>query len=175
MTFVLANYLREIYGKAAAVQAIWMGFIGELIFLFATQLTLAVPPAPFWGDQSSFQTVYGSTPRIMLASVVAYVSAELTDVNVFHLVRRLTNGRHLWLRNNVGTIAGQTVDSILFYSIALYGVVPDIGALILTTLAVKAVIAVATTPAIYLARHIGNRHRRAAGLEDSEDLRAQPV
>lgn len=162
MTFVLANYLREIYGKAAAVQAIWMGFIGQLIFLFATQFTLATPSAPFWVNQGAFETVFSATPRLMLASVIAYVSAEMTDVNVYHFVRRLTNGRHLWLRNNVGTISGQAVDSVLFYSIAFYGIVPDLGLLILTTLAVKAVIAVASTPAIYLACHIGLKQQATA-------------
>lgn len=161
MTFVLANYLREIYGKQAAVQAIWMGFIGQLIFLFATQFTLATPSAPFWDNQGAFETVYNATPRLMLASVIAYVSAEMTDVNVYHFVRRLTNGRHLWLRNNVGTISGQAIDSVLFYSIAFYGIVPDLGMLILTTLAVKAVIAVASTPAIYFARYIGLKQQTA--------------
>ena len=132
-----------------------MGLIGEFIFLFATQFTLALPSAPFWTDQQAFQAVYGATPRIMLASVLAYFSAEFTDVNVYHVVHKWTDGRHLWLRNNVGTIAGQTVDSIIFYTIALYGLVPNIGVLILTTLAVKAVIAVLSTPAIYLVRHMG--------------------
>lgn len=155
MTFVIANYLREIYGKSAAVTAIWMGLIGELIFLFATQFTLALPSAPFWTDQHAFQAVYGATPRLMVASVLAYFSAEFTDVNVYHIVRNWTDGRHLWLRNNAGTIAGQAVDSVIFYTIALYGLVPNIGVLILTTLAVKAVIAVLSTPAIYFVRHMG--------------------
>jgi queuosine precursor transporter len=152
MTFVLANFLREVYGKVAAVQAIWMGFLGELIFLFATQFTLALPSAPFWTDQNAFQTVFGATPRLMIASVIAYVCAEFTDVNLFHWVREKTQGRHLWLRNNVGTIAGQTVDTFLFYTIALYGIVPNLGQLIATTLVVKAIIAVLSTPAIYFAR-----------------------
>lgn len=168
MTFVLANYLREIYGKAAAITAIWMGLVGELIFLFATQFTLAVPSAPFWADQSAFEAVYSATPRLMVASVLAYVCAELTDVNVYHLVRKWTNGRHLWLRNNTGTIAGQTVDSIIFYTIALYGLVPNIGVLILTTLAVKAVIAVASTPAIYFVRHVGLKQKEAGQLREDE-------
>ena len=167
MTFILANYLREIYGRSAAVTAIWMGLIGEFIFLFATQFTLALPSAPFWTDQQAFQAVYGATPRIMLASVLAYFSAEFTDVNVYHIVHKWTDGRHLWLRNNTGTIAGQTVDSVIFYTIALYGIVPNLGALILTTLAVKAVIAVASTPAIYLVRYLGLKQQRALDATQS--------
>lgn len=162
MTFTIANYLREIYGKSAAVQAIWMGFIGQLMFLIATQFTLAAPSAPFWADQAAFETVYGATPRLMLASVLAYVTAELTDVNVYHQVYKLTSGRHLWLRNNAGTIAGQTIDTLIFYTVALYGIVPNIGALIVTTLVVKVLIAICTTPAIYLVRHHGLKSKAAA-------------
>ena len=162
MTFMLANYLREVYGKSFAVQAIWMGFIGELLFLFATQFTLAVPAAPFWSNQGAFEAVYSMTPRLMAASVLAYVAAEFTDVNVFHAVRRLTGGRHLWLRNNVGTIGGQFVDSVIFYTIAFYGIVPNLVSLIVTTIIVKTVIAVVDTPAIYLVRYI------ALGKEKAE-------
>lgn len=167
ITFTIANYLREIYGKSAAVTAIWMGLIGELIFLFATQFTLALPSAPFWTDQNAFHTVYSATPRLMIASVLAYVSAEFTDVNVYHIVRRWTDGRHLWLRNNAGTIAGQTIDSVIFYTVALYGLVPNIGVLILTTLAVKAVIAVASTPVIYFVRYLGLKQMGAEAPAES--------
>jgi uncharacterized integral membrane protein (TIGR00697 family) len=157
MTFMLANYLREIYGKSFAVQAIWMGFFGELLFLFATQFTLAVPAAPFWSSQGAFEAVYSMTPRLMIASVLAYVAAEFTDVNIFHAVRRLTGGKQLWLRNNVGTIGGQVVDSVIFYTVAFYGIVPDLVGLIVTTVIVKAIIAVIGTPAIYFVRHVALR------------------
>lgn len=164
MTFMLANYLREIYGKPFAVQAIWMGFIGELLFLFATQFTLAVPSAPFWTSQAGFESVYSMTPRLMIASVLAYVAAEFTDVNIFHAIHRLTGGKHLWLRNNVGTIGGQVVDSVIFYTIAFYGIVPDLTALIIATVIVKAIIAVIDTPAIYFVRYVARRNQ-AAGEE----------
>lgn len=159
MTFMLANYLREIYGKEYAVRAIWMGLIGELLFVFATQFSLAAPSAPFWTNQAAFDAVYSITPRIFVASVLAYFSAEFTDVNVYHVVLRITKGRHLWLRNNVGTTAGQTVDSVIFYTIAFAGVVPNIFALIVTTLIVKWIIAVMTTPGIYFVRHLALRQR----------------
>jgi uncharacterized integral membrane protein (TIGR00697 family) len=166
MTFMLANYLREIFGKSFAIRAIWMGFIGELLFVFATQFALIAPSAPFWPNQAAFEAVYSITPRIFIASVLAYVSAEFTDVNVYHAILRLTGGRHLWLRNNVGTIVGQTVDSVIFYTIAFYGVVPDLFLLVITTLAVKAVIAVIDTPAIYFVRYLARL--RGAVLPGSE-------
>jgi queuosine precursor transporter len=173
MTFMLANYLREIFGKPFAVRAIWMGFIGELLFVFATQFSLVTPSAPFWQNQGAFEAVYSVTPRLFIASVLAYVSAEFTDVNVYHAIYRLTRGRHLWLRNNVGTIVGQVVDSILFYTIAFLGVVPNLLALIATTLAVKVVIAVVDTPAIYLVRYLAHLRGAAPDMhQGSEKLAA---
>lgn len=167
MTFMLANYLREIFGKGAAVQAIWMGLLGELLFVFATQFSLAAPSAPFWSNQAAFETVYSITPRIFLASVVAYISAEFTDVNIYHAVMRLTKGRHLWLRNNVGTITGQTVDSVIFYTVAFFGVIPDLITLIITTLVVKSAIAAIDTPAIYFVRHWA---RKQGDLKDEPGI-----
>ncbi len=162
MTFMLANYLREIFGKPYAVRAIWMGLIGELLFVFATQFTLITPSAPFWTNQAAFEAVYSVTPRLFVASVLAYVSAEFTDVNVYHAVLRLTKGRHLWLRNNVGTAVGQTVDSVIFYTIAFAGIVPNLVTLVLTTLMVKWIIALLDTPAIYFVRHLALRQRDVA-------------
>lgn len=157
MTFLLANYLREIFGKGFAIQAIWMGLIGEVLFVFATQFALAAPSAPFWLNQPAFDAVFGITPRIFVASVFAYLCAEFTDVHVYHALMRLTSGRHLWLRNNVGIILGQTVDSTIFYTVALYGVVPDLLALIITTCIVKYIIALANTPVLYGVRYIAKR------------------
>jgi uncharacterized integral membrane protein (TIGR00697 family) len=173
MTFMLANYLREIFGKPFAVRAIWMGFLGELLFVFATQFALAAPSAPFWSNQIAFETVYAITPRIFIASILAYVSAEFTDVNVYHAIFRLTNGRHLWLRNNIGTIVGQTVDSVIFYTIAFYGIVPDIVALVVTTLAVKAAIALVDTPAIYFVRYVARTQGAIVGEPQAVQARAR--
>jgi uncharacterized integral membrane protein (TIGR00697 family) len=137
MTFLLANYLRELFGKEFAVRAIWMGLIGELLFVFATQFSLAAPSAPFWNNQAAFEAVFSITPRIFVASVLAYVIAEFTDVNVFHALSGLTKGRHLWLRNSTGTVVGQTVDSVIFYTVAFYGVVPNLLMLIAVTCLIK--------------------------------------
>jgi uncharacterized integral membrane protein (TIGR00697 family) len=149
MTFLLANYLREIFGKSFAIRAIWMGLIGEFMFVFATQFALVAPSAPFWSNQAAFVAVYSITPRIFVASVLAYMCAEFSDVHVYHALSRLTKGRHLWLRNNIGTMVGQTIDSAIFYMVAFYGVVPNVFALIITTCIVKYVIAVADTPVFY--------------------------
>jgi uncharacterized integral membrane protein (TIGR00697 family) len=169
MTFLLANYLREIHGKPFAVRAIWMGLIGELLFVFATQFALFAPSAPFWSGQSAFETVFSITPRIFVASVVAYITAEFTDVYVYHALSKLTRGKHLWLRNNVGTIVGQTIDSTIFYTIAFWGVIPNLTMLIFTTCIVKYIMAVADTPVLYLVVYASRRRKGAVNDQDSPE------
>jgi queuosine precursor transporter len=173
MTFLLANYLREIFGKPFAIQAIWMGLIGEILFVFATQFALLAPSAPFWPNQSAFDAVFSITPRIFIASVLAYVCAEFTDVHVYHALSRLTKGHHLWLRNNVGTIVGQSIDSAIFYTVAFYGVVPNLFALIITTCIVKYIIAAADTPVLYFVVHWAREGKEAGAANDSKRLQAK--
>lgn len=164
MTFLLANFLREVHGKAAAVRAIWMGLLGELLFVFATQFALRAPSASFWSNQQAFEAVYSITPRIFIASVTAYMCAEFSDVHVYHLLAKLTKGRHLWLRNNVGTIVGQTIDSAIFYTVAFYGIVPDLVGLIVATCVVKYVVALADTPVFYVVVLVARRGGKAGGV-----------
>lgn len=171
MTFLLASYLREIFGKTQAIRAIWMGLIGECLFVFATQFALASPSAPFWTQQEAFTTVFSITPRIFVASVSAYLCAEFTDVHVYHALLRATGGRALWLRNNVGTITGQVVDSVIFYTVAFYGIVPDLVPLTTTTVLVKAVVALADTPIFYAVRYVASRQKKGA---NHDQLIAEP-
>ena len=168
MTFLMANFLREIYGKSAAIVAIQGGFIGSFIFVFATQFAIIVPGAEFWQNQTPFEIVFGIAPRIFLASITAFVIAELADVYVYQFLMNRTSGRHLWLRNNVGTITGQTLDTIIFYTIAFYGIVPNLIWLILGTILIKILISLATTPAIYLARHIALRGEKTYAVVDPD-------
>lgn len=169
MTFLITDFLGEVHGQKAAIRAIWMGLVGQLLFVFATQMTLLMPSAPFWSGQESFEAVYSVAPRLFLASVTAYVCAQFVDVFIYHALMNYTKRRHLWLRNNAGTMIAQTVDSVIFYTIAFYGVVPNVVELIITTCLVKYVIALADTPAIYLLRHavIGEERKVGSG-KDSE-------
>jgi uncharacterized integral membrane protein (TIGR00697 family) len=124
ISYVFGDVLTEVYGYARARKVVWAGF-GALIFAsFMTWAVLAFPPAPGWEHQAAFQTVFGATPRIVLASLVAYFCGEFTNSFVLAKMKLLTSGRLLWMRTIGSTIAGEAVDSLIFYPLAFVGIWP---------------------------------------------------
>jgi queuosine precursor transporter len=122
ISYVFGDVLTEVYGYARARKVVWAGF-GALIFAsFMTWAVLAFPPAPGWPHQAAFQTVFGSTPRIVLASLVAYFCGEFTNSFVLAKMKVRTGGRFLWMRTIGSTIAGEAVDSLIFYPLAFVGI-----------------------------------------------------
>jgi uncharacterized integral membrane protein (TIGR00697 family) len=122
ISYVFGDVLTEVYGYARARKVVWAGF-GALIFAsFMTWAVLAFPPAPGWPHQAAFQTVFGSTPRIVVASLIAYFCGEFCNSYVLAKMKLLTRGRFLWMRTIGSTIAGEAVDSLIFYPLAFLGV-----------------------------------------------------
>ena len=116
--------------------------------MLAVKIAIAWPPAPFWTGQAAFQTTLQLTERIVLGSLVAYVVSQNWDVRVFHKLKEMTDGRHLWLRNNVSTMTSQALDTVIFITIAFYGVLPVVP-MIIGQYIVKLLIAALDTPFIY--------------------------
>ena len=124
ISYVFGDVLTEVYGYARARKVVWAGF-GALIFAsFMSWAVLAFPPAPGWPHQAAFETVFGGTPRIVFASLVAYFSGEFCNSYVLAKMKLLTNGRFLWMRTIGSTIAGEAVDSAIFYPLAFLGLWP---------------------------------------------------
>ena len=122
ISYVFGDILTEVYGYARARKVVWAGF-GALLFASAmSAIVLAFPPADGWPHQAAFETVFGGTPRIALASLVAYFSGELTNSFVLAKMKVKTEGRFLWARTIGSTIAGEAVDSLIFYPLAFLGV-----------------------------------------------------
>jgi len=122
ISYVFGDILTEVYGYARARKVVWAGF-GALLFASAmSAIVLAFPPAPGWPHQQAFETVFGGTPRIALASLIAYFSGELTNSFVLAKMKVKTEGRFLWARTIGSTIAGEAVDSLIFYPLAFLGV-----------------------------------------------------
>ena len=114
----------------------------------STNSSVSWPAAPFWPNEAAFKSILGSTSRIIVASFTAYLISQLHDVWAFHFWRRKTRARHLWLRNNLSTMASQFIDSAIFINIAFYGVLP-VWPLIAGQWIVKMAIAVLDTPVVY--------------------------
>jgi uncharacterized integral membrane protein (TIGR00697 family) len=124
ISYVFGDVLTEVYGYARARKVVWAGFAALAFASFMSVVILAFPPAPDWGHQRAFDTVFGSTPRIVLASLVAYFSGEFCNSYVLAKMKLWTGGRLLFTRTIGSTIAGEAVDSLIFYPIAFYGTWP---------------------------------------------------
>jgi uncharacterized integral membrane protein (TIGR00697 family) len=122
LSYIFGDVLTEVYGYARARKVVWAGFAAMAFASVMSAVVLAFPPAPGWPHQAAFETVFGNTPRIVLASLVAYFCGEFTNSYVLARLKVRTEGRFLWLRTIGSTIAGEGVDSLIFYPLAFLGV-----------------------------------------------------
>lgn len=121
-SYIFGDVLTEVYGYAKTRRVVWAGF-AALAFASLMSITIvALPPAPDWGNQEAYTTIFGQTPRIALASLVAYWAGEFANSFVMARMKVMMNGRSLWMRTIGSTIVGQAVDSLIFYPVAFYGV-----------------------------------------------------
>lgn len=121
VSYVFGDILTEVYGYSRARKVIWCGF-GALAFAsLMASIVVALPPAPFWKNQEAYEIAFGSTWRIVLASMIAYFCGEFVNSLVLAKMKILTQGKHLWSRTIGSTIFGEAVDSALFYPLAFYG------------------------------------------------------
>jgi uncharacterized integral membrane protein (TIGR00697 family) len=122
ISYIFGDVLTEVYGYARARKVVWAGF-GAMIFAsFMSFVILRFPPAEGWPHQAAFETVFGGTPRIVMASLVAYFCGEFCNSFVLAKMKVRTDGRMLWLRTIGSTIVGEAVDSLIFYPLAFLGV-----------------------------------------------------
>ncbi|RPJ47950.1 MAG: VUT family protein [Betaproteobacteria bacterium] len=127
ISYVFGDILTEVYGYARARRVIWAGFAGLGFASLMTTIVVALPPAPFWPHQGAYEIAFGNTPRIVAASMLAYFCGEFVNSYVLAKMKLATRGRWLWTRTIGSTIAGEAVDSALFYPLAFYGagIIPD--------------------------------------------------
>lgn len=127
ISYVFGDILTEVYGYARARKVIWAGFAGLGFASLMSAVVVALPPASFWHHQSAYEIAFGATWRIVLASMTAYFCGEFVNSLVLAKMKIMTRGRWLWTRTIGSTIAGEAVDSILFYPLAFYGagIIPD--------------------------------------------------
>lgn len=154
-TFLITDIIGEIYGKEYSKKAVITGFFANIIAVIAILIAINWTPAPFLSNEflNSFNKILGFTPRIVLASMVAYLISQTHDVYAFHFWKRKTKGKHLWLRNNASTIVSQAIDTAVFITIAFYGLVANevLLSMIFGQYVLKVFIALFDTPFIYIA------------------------
>ena len=127
ISYVFGDILTEVYGYARSRRVIWSGFAALAFAALMAWVIVRLPPAPFWGNQPAYEIEFGSTWRIALASLIAFLCGEFVNSFVLAKMKIRTAGRWLWTRTIGSTIAGEGVDSALFYPLAFYGsgIIPD--------------------------------------------------
>lgn len=154
--FFATDILSEVYGKKAARRAVWLGFIGMILMTFWMQIGLKFIPDISDFSQSSLSTIFELMPRVAAGSMIAYVVSQHHDIFAFHFWKNKTKGRFLWLRNCASTMVSQAIDSLIFCTIALWGLF-DVNVwlqILATTYLLKWFVAVMDTPFLYLATRI---------------------
>ncbi|MEO1252216.1 MAG: queuosine precursor transporter [Pseudomonadota bacterium] len=151
LSYVLGDVLTEVYGYARARRVVWAGFAAVIFMAFMAWVVVAMPPAPGWAGQGAYEEVFGLTPRIVIASVIAFWAGELANAYVMARMKVWSGGKHLYQRTIGSTIVGQGVDSLLFYPIAFLGVwtPSQVVTVLITNYLLKVLWEAALTPVTY--------------------------
>jgi queuosine precursor transporter len=127
ISYVFGDILTEVYGYSRARRVIWAGFAALMFAAVMASVIVALPHAPNWPNQAAYEIAFGNTWRIALASMFAYFCGEFVNSYVLAKMKVATNGRYQGARFVGSTIAGEAVDSALFYPLAFYnsGIMPN--------------------------------------------------
>ncbi|WP_299551774.1 queuosine precursor transporter [Seonamhaeicola sp.] len=154
ITFLITDLISEIYGKKRANQVVVTGIFASffsLLIVSASSLVQATPWSPV--DNDMFDTVFGNTILAVLASMMAYLFAQFVDIQIYHFWKQLTQGRHLWLRNNFSTWFSQFVDTFTVLGLlCLFEIIAwdRFLGLLFSGFLFKVLVAAADTPFLYL-------------------------
>jgi len=150
LTFTLIDLINESMGKQGARKVILAAFIANILLAAYAQFTVLLPPASFYSGQEAYASVLGNTPRIVFASLTAYLISSLIDAEIFAFWRSRIRGPK-WARVLVSNAVSTWVDSVVFITFAFYGVMP-VWPLIKGQYVVKMAITLVSIPLIYLVR-----------------------
>lgn len=162
VTFLATDLVSELYGEKRAQFLVLVGFIMNIFLVLVVTIGFYAPADPGWfeaiassgepGKEHVFDYMYGYMIRGTIASMIAYLVAQFADVKIFHFWKRLTKGKHLWLRNNGSTMFSQIIDTVAVMTITFVGVLPTekIIELIIYGYLFKAFVALTDTPFFYL-------------------------
>jgi uncharacterized integral membrane protein (TIGR00697 family) len=150
LSYLLGDVLTEVYGIRAARRVIWLGFACNLLAVGAIQAAIHLPAADFWHEnEAAYEQILGTTWRLFLASLAAYVVGELANAYVLAAMKGATGGRWLWTRTIGSTIVGEGLDSAIFITIAFAGTSAALANPIVTTWLIKVGWETLATPLTY--------------------------
>ncbi|MBS1983387.1 MAG: queuosine precursor transporter [Bdellovibrionales bacterium] len=122
ISYFFGDILTEVYGYARTRRVVWAGFAAMAFASVMSWIVVKIPPAPHYPHQAALEAIFGGTPRIMAASLLAYFAGEFCNSLILAKLKVFTEGRHLWMRTIGSTMGGEFVDSMVFYPLAFYGI-----------------------------------------------------
>ena len=151
ITYIFADILTEVYGYAKARSVVWQVLIASVLAGLIYQLVVWLPPAVGFDANSAYSRVLGSVPRILVGGWIAVWVGGILNDYILAKMKIWTNGKHLWTRTIGSTITGELANTVLFYSIALYAVIPNglLFSSILSGWFLKVMVEVVFTPVTY--------------------------
>lgn len=174
--YFATDLLSERYGRAEANRAVMIGLVVSVIFIVMTSISLMYLPSSNPKTTEFAQTIHQATaslfnfsPRFVLGSLLAYYISQRFDVWIYHVIREKTQGRHLWLRNNLSTLLSQALDTLIYGIVVWWGVVDFVTAmqLALAKYLFKVIIALVDTPFLYWASSWKIAHQDWVGSKQS--------
>ena len=155
-TFLATDILSECYSKEDAKKAVYIGLFSNAVLISATQIALKYVPSPFDYANEAMTTLFALNLRISIASAAMYFIANMMDVYLFNKIKEQTNGKALWLRNNVSTILCNCLENFGFIGLAFYNIydIKTIITIAMSTSIIELIVAILDTPFLYMARKI---------------------
>jgi len=151
LSYIFGDILTEVYGYKINKKVIWLGFSMALLMSLVFIIVGKLPSAPGWNNQGAYDLILGLTPRIVLASLFAYLCGSFSNSYILAKMKILTKGKMLWVRTIGSTIVGELIDSFIFIFIAFWGVLPSslLITLIISNYIFKTAVEILFTPITY--------------------------
>ena len=172
LTFLITDLISEIYGQKKADQVVITGIFASIFsigLIFISSQVPAIEGSPI--DDATFNSVFLNAPLAVLASMLTYLFAQFVDIRIYHFWKRLTKGKHLWLRNNFSTFTSQFLDTFTIVSLLIvFGILPQdkFLVLIVSGFLFKVMVAILDTPLLYLCVWI---FRKKFNLKVGEEIK----
>ncbi|MGY5354687.1 queuosine precursor transporter [Wenyingzhuangia sp. IMCC45467] len=172
ITFLITDTISEIYGKKKANQVVIVGIFASVFSMFIIYIASQVPAIESSAiNDNTFNKVFGLSPLGVLASMLAYLTAQFIDIKIYHFWKNYTKGKHLWLRNNFSTFTSQLIDTSLVVGLlCLFKVFPwsSFIPFVISGFLFKIIIALLDTPILYL---IVYYMRRKFNLDENQEIK----
>ena len=148
VSYIVNDVVCEVWGYRKASLLIWTGFLSNFAFMMVACLADAIPGAPYWDNEEGFHAIFGLTPRIALASFVSFIVGSFVNAYVMSRMKINDKGKRFPMRAIISTIFGEGADSLLFFPLAFYGVLPnyELPLMMLSQLVLKTVYEIIVLP-----------------------------